>query len=305
MISFFDRSPDELTPAEWHEWRRHGIGGSDAPVIKRESPFATPLELYLRKKELIPPQKVTPRMLRGLRLEPVARRLYEAETGIPMPARLRTHLGIPYMRASFDGLNVEARGAIEIKAPGKEDHLEALKGNVPKKYISQCVHNLFVGERLDWIDYWSYHPKFEGAKKTARIRITRNNRLERELLAAEKDFRRCIETDTQPAPGPKEIPWPWPKYENKGENMKQRTKLTLATTRDLVETIAKLRELGVKNLEMDGLSFQRPEDSARQDEEEAREPRPVCEHCGARKSPSNHGGFYCKPCWQQWKDSKN
>ena len=27
---------------EWHQWRRQGIGASDAPVIMGETPFKTP-----------------------------------------------------------------------------------------------------------------------------------------------------------------------------------------------------------------------------------------------------------------------
>lgn len=201
----------QLTYHEWIEWRRGGLGGSDAPVIKRESPFATPLELFLRRTKRIPPQPVTYPMLRGIRMEPVARRRYEALTGIPMPARLLESDYWPVIRGSFDGLNEDARLAIEIKRPGRKDHLYALNGQVPRKYIWQCVHLLFVC-RYRRLDYVSFNEEFEQRYQTAIVSVYRHNWAERSLIEDEKPFWRLLVTDTPPPPGPKEMAWPWPKY---------------------------------------------------------------------------------------------
>jgi hypothetical protein len=252
-------------------------------------------------------------MRRGLELEPVARAKYEAETGIPMPAVCLTHPDIEYMRASFDGLNYEARGAAEFKCPGAEDHIEALNGNVPKKYISQCIHNLFVAG-FEWIDYFSFNPDFDGPS-TARIRVIRDNRLERELLADEKNFRRFIETRTPPPPGPKELPWPWPKYVlNQGETMKNMnpSDRPALTAREIVEVAEKLKALGVAVFKMQGIEYDFSKSLINGTEiargapmtPPPRNPRPICD-CGAEKIPSKRGrGFYCVECFIRDKESK-
>lgn len=201
----------QFTYHEWIEWRSYGLGGSDAPIIKRASPFATPLELFLRRTKRIPPQPVTYPMLRGIRLEPEARREYEKLTGIPMPARCLESEHWPVARGSFDGLNDEARIPLEIKCPGKADHLSALNGDIPAKYIWQLVHLLHVC-RYDRIHYFSYNPSFPGPK-SALIVFRRHHDLERMLIEEEKRFWKFIVKDNPPPPGARELPWPWPKYD--------------------------------------------------------------------------------------------
>ena len=43
-----------LPEAEWLEWRRKGIGGSDAAAILGISPFATAKDLYYDKLKILP-----------------------------------------------------------------------------------------------------------------------------------------------------------------------------------------------------------------------------------------------------------
>lgn len=294
-----------LTREELEILRCTSIGGSDAPVIKRVSPFATPIELWARKKKLIPPQKVTYRMRRGLRLEPDARKKYEEETGIPMPPLVVRHPEIGYMHASFDGLNFDARGAIEIKSPGKKDHITALQGYVPRKYIWQCVHNLFVC-RLDWIDYFSFNPDFKDGPHTARVRVHRANRAEVDLLAWEKEFYEFMSKGVAPPPAENELAWPWPKYSLEGEKKMAKNSNNLGlSARDLHELLEKAKALGVINLTLAGgnsFTFGVPsEQSGSGMLPPAREARPICAECGVEKVRSKppRKGFYCVECWKQ------
>jgi putative phage-type endonuclease len=220
-IERIDRDLHTLTPEEVTWLRRNSIGGSSAPAIMRESPWDTPIWIWGRMLGKLPPKDVTPRMIRGVRLEPIARAKYEVETGIPMPAKVVRHPEIAYMHGMLDGRNADARGAIEIKSPCKEDHIEALNKNVPRKYVWQLVHYLAADPTLEWIDYFSFNPDFDGPE-TARVRFARSRHMERRLLAAEKQFYQLVLTGTAPEPGEKEIPWPWPKYAfYKGEPMSQ------------------------------------------------------------------------------------
>ena len=42
-----------LTETEWLEWRRKGVGGSDASIILGISPFATARDLYYDKLNVV------------------------------------------------------------------------------------------------------------------------------------------------------------------------------------------------------------------------------------------------------------
>lgn len=309
MIEIIDQTLRELTPAEMAELRMKSIGGSDAPPIMRDSPFSTPLEVWARKKNLIPAKEVTPRMLRGLRLENEARAKYEAETGIPMPAKVVKHPEIRYMHASLDGLNDDAGGGLEMKAPCAADHIEAIKGNVPRGYIWQCVHNLAARPNLKWIDYWSFNPDFDGPD-TARVRVKRSRRLERELLAKEKEFYQFMLTNTPPPPGPKELPWPWPKYASyRGEPMSQTNPMENPAhlSRQLAQLLEQATVIAHAVANASLATLPPPSVGASLiGNPPARGPR--CPTCGDFEQPSrfpkNGKNTYCVTCFKRQKDSK-
>jgi putative phage-type endonuclease len=325
MIEKIDPGLRTLTDAEMIALHRTSIGGSKAPVIMGESRFETPLMLWARSFPFVPPKEQTPAMARGRMLERAARARYERDFGIPMPARVKFHPDIPYMHGNFDGLNLDARGAIEIKAPGKTDHVKALNGEIPSGYLWQCLHYLAVAPEIDWIDYFSYYPKFKDGPETARIRVTRNARRERELLAAEKKFHRCVVTRTPPPPGPKELPWPWPKYADawkqflKGEPMKHVTPnpgIAPLTKGDIVELAKELKALGLRSFQLADLTldFQGhaatlgPPETKPAVQSNVMNPapaRPVCE-CGAEKIPRKapKKGFWCFECYKTEQKAK-
>lgn len=178
----------KLTNNEWHEWRAGGITGSEAPIIMGKSPWETPEQLFKRRMGLLPPVEINFPMRRGLKLEPDARALYEQNHGIEVPARCLTSEVWEIARASFDGLNEEFGHAIEIKCPGREDHIEALCGRIPEKYVFQLVHQMFVAD-LETMDYVSYNPdSFAPHHHLARVVMKRDRKLEAALIAKEKEF---------------------------------------------------------------------------------------------------------------------
>lgn len=178
----------QLTSKEWHDWRAGGITGSEAPIIMKTSPWAKPEDLFKRRMGMLPPQEQTYPMRRGIELEPDARALYENSYGIEVPARCLTSEKWVIARASFDGLNEELAHAIEIKCPGKEDHILALCGKIPPKYLFQLVHQMFVAD-LETIDYVSYNPdSFAPQHQLARVVLQRDLKLENALLAEERVF---------------------------------------------------------------------------------------------------------------------
>lgn len=141
--------------AEWLRWRRYGIGGSDAPIIMGVSPWTTPLELWLTKMGLVPEVEQNDAMRRGAAMEPIARAVYEAQTGqVVQPAYL-IHPEHEWLRASLDGLSFDGDVATEIKCPGKSVHEEAKEGRVPDRYWPQIQHYLMVSG-AEVLHYWSF-----------------------------------------------------------------------------------------------------------------------------------------------------
>jgi putative phage-type endonuclease len=145
---------------EWLEWRKKGIGSSDAPVIMGVSPWKTPYQLWEEKTGRVE-EKSIPNfaMQRGIDLEPKARAYYELLMGEgvldEMPPSLMEHPEYPYLRASLDGYNPRTKVVLEIKCPGEEDHEKAKQGQIPEKYIPQITHQVLVtgAKRVDYLSF--------------------------------------------------------------------------------------------------------------------------------------------------------
>lgn len=188
-----------LSRIDWLAWRNHGIGSSDAPVVMNASPWSTPFELWARKTGRLRPQPTNWAMQRGLDLEPRAREEYERLTGIPMPATRLEHPDHRFIRATFDGLNLDAKRVLEIKCPGNADHVTAIQGKIPDKYLWQCVHLIFVAQ-MKTLDYFSFDG-FSGVLVTMKRDVALENRLFKE----ESIFWKHVVKDTPP---PHEMPKP-------------------------------------------------------------------------------------------------
>lgn len=128
----------------WLRWRNLGVGASDAPIIMGVSPFKTVLQLYREKMGLEVPPPPHPGMLRGIRLEPVARAWYEDKMGIAVTPCCVEHDTITFMRASLDGLSIFGDLLVEIKCPSQSDHALAVQGTVPYPYWVQMQHQFYV-----------------------------------------------------------------------------------------------------------------------------------------------------------------
>lgn len=185
------KTVQQQTP-DWIEWRRKGIGSSDAPAIMSASPWVTPLQLWELKTGRREPEPSNFAMKRGLALEPNARDSYEQITGIRMPSALSKSKEHDFIRASLDGVNKHARIVLEIKCSGREDHGKALNGKIPDKYLWQCVHHLLV-TGLDRVHYFS----FDGAEGVI-VEFQRDEHLESRLLSKEIEFWNWVCTDTPP-----------------------------------------------------------------------------------------------------------
>ena len=168
---------------DWLVWRSSGLGASDAPAILGISPWTTPLELWKEKRTALVGNKArertnkhrvpreTPAMARGKRLEPEARELLEALTGIQAQALCAVHDDLEWLKASLDGYDPALDLILEIKCPNSGAHSKALSGSIPEYYWPQVVHQALVVGGSGKVLYVSYSPdrEFEGHERLAMV----------------------------------------------------------------------------------------------------------------------------------------
>lgn len=128
---------EQGTP-EWLEWRKHGIGASEAAAVMGESPYQTPLELWREKvSPELKPSGSDYALQRGHAVEAQIRAGHEFESGLDFPPALFEHPIYSWMRCSLDGWNEAGRHGIEIKMVGAkafEDNAIPVHHNIQMQY---------------------------------------------------------------------------------------------------------------------------------------------------------------------------
>ena len=135
-----------LDRSEFLAERRLGIGGSDVAPILGLSKWASPLDIYLRKRGEQPEQDDNEAMLWGRALEPVIRQQYAERTGriVRVPEAALVHSKHTFARANLDGVTDDGR-VVEIKtARTAQDWGEPGSDEIPDAYALQVQHYLLV-----------------------------------------------------------------------------------------------------------------------------------------------------------------
>lgn len=132
----------------WMAFRQTHIGSSDAPVIAGESPFRSPLDLYVEKTD--DPGEIDPdkaRLFRiGHALEPVILDLYAEEKGRKVQrGRVLESRDLPWLSCSLDG---ETEGRI---VEAKWTSSARWDDGVPGDVLVQVTHQMGVSG-IPWAD---------------------------------------------------------------------------------------------------------------------------------------------------------
>lgn len=172
--------------ADWLAYRKKGIGASDAASLMGVSPWNSPYDLWLQKLDLKPAQQENAAMSRGKALEEIARHRVCEIVGQAFFPLVAESDELPFMFASFDGMTIDNKLAVEIKCPGAKDHLIAVNGKVPQKYYPQLQHQLAVCG-LDSILYFS----FDGENGVL-LTIDRDQQYIDNMIEIEREFYRCM-----------------------------------------------------------------------------------------------------------------
>ena len=141
-------STENMPYADWLEYRKQGIGGSDASVVCGISRYKSPVGLWLEKTGQLPPQEAGEAAYWGTQLETLVRAEFTKRTGIEVSTvnQLLQSEEHPFMLANLDGLCevpgigpciFEAKTASAYKAGEWED-------SIPDEYMCQVQHYMAV-----------------------------------------------------------------------------------------------------------------------------------------------------------------
>lgn len=183
-------------PERWMELRTTGIGGSDAGAILGLNKYASPLTVYMQKKNI---EGFTGNASTewGHILENPIRQKASEELGIEicMVPGMYTSKEYPFMNANLDGIchanhpvtiggeTVEGFGGHEIKTSATGDGFT--EDEIPDSYYCQVQHYMAV-TGLEWFILTVF---FLNTKKGKHYVIRKNNDfIYSRLIPAEKDF---------------------------------------------------------------------------------------------------------------------
>ena len=141
-------STENLPYEDWLEYRKLGIGGSDASVVCGISRYKSPVELWMEKTEQIPTQEAGEAAYWGTQLEALVRAEFTKRTGleVELVKQLLQSEEHPFMLANLDGVCehpdlgpcvFEAKTASAYKAGEWEN-------SIPAEYMLQVQHYLEV-----------------------------------------------------------------------------------------------------------------------------------------------------------------
>lgn len=186
--------------AAFHEARRKGIGGSDAPVILGLSKWKTPLQLWLEKTGRLGETADTPILRRGRKLEAVVASEYEIETGRKLDAFTPvSRVDRPWQIGHIDRLIVadaehDGTGVFEGKA-ANVFKIREWDEEAPLPAQVQLQHYLAVTGLK-----WGSVAGLLGGIDFKYQDFTRNDEFIEKLTAAEAAFWKLVQDDTPPEP---------------------------------------------------------------------------------------------------------
>ena len=141
-------STENLPYADWLEYRRRGIGGSDASVVCGISRYKSPIELWLDKTGQLPPQETGEAAYWGTQLEPFVRAEFTKRTGIEVQCvrQLLQSGELPFMLANLDGIcEVPDYGTCIFEAKTASAYkIAEWDDAIPDEYQLQLQHYMAV-----------------------------------------------------------------------------------------------------------------------------------------------------------------
>ena len=139
-------STKNLTHDQWLEYRRTGIGGSDASTVVGLNPYSSLYKLYADKKGLISSTTDTEVMRQGRDFEEYVARRFTEETGKKVRRRnyMFLHNDYDYILADIDREIVGENAGLECKTTSLFNKSDFENGEIPLTYYVQVMHYMAV-----------------------------------------------------------------------------------------------------------------------------------------------------------------
>lgn len=136
----------EISREEWLNYRRNGIGGSEAAIVVGLNRFGSPLQLWASKMGIGTEPEETEVMRQGTDFEEyVARRWMEA-TGKKVRRRnyIFRNTDYPHSIVDIDREVVGENAGLECKTTSLYNKSDFENGEIPPTYYVQCQHYMAV-----------------------------------------------------------------------------------------------------------------------------------------------------------------
>lgn len=136
----------DITHEQWLEYRRTGLGGSDAAAVLGLNPYKSKIELWADKTGRLPETEDNEAMRTGRDLEEyVAKRFCEA-TGKKVRRRnaIFQHDEYDFITANIDREVIGENAGLECKTTSAFARSDFENGEIPLYYYCQCCHYMNV-----------------------------------------------------------------------------------------------------------------------------------------------------------------
>lgn len=188
---------DNLPYADWLEYRRQGIGGSDASVVCGINRYKSAMELWLEKTGQMPVQPAGDAAYWGTQLENIVRNEFTRRTNIEVERRpeILQSSEHPFMLANVDGVcEVPGKGSCIFEAKtASAFKAQEWVNTVPDEYQLQIQHYMAVTECVG-----AYIAVLIGGNTFRWHYVERDDELISMIVRLEADFWQSVKNGTPP-----------------------------------------------------------------------------------------------------------
>jgi len=124
----------------WLTWRKEGIGASESSALLRMSKYDSPMDIWEQKTARAFPKIVNFDMQRGINLEEEARHKFQSLMGRMFFPICGERDDLPFVKASFDGIDCNHEYFVEIKCPRSDKLGDALDSGIIYRIKEEFPH---------------------------------------------------------------------------------------------------------------------------------------------------------------------
>lgn len=178
-------STKDLSHEEWLQYRKQGIGGSDAGAICGLNPYVSPMSVFYEKTSSEIEDYDNESMRQGRDLEEYVAQRFTEETGLKVRRSNAMYQSeeYPFMLANVDRLISGENMGLECKTASAYNADKWTGDSIPAHYELQCHHYMMVTSAKAW-----YIAVVILGKEFKYKRIDRDEELIQNLITIEKEF---------------------------------------------------------------------------------------------------------------------